>query len=248
MSFQKEMQKAYSMAQSGRFLEAEVILKKIIQKESSEKKFQALANLAIILINQGNLDRAKETFEIILDNKFDLTIFRNYQNLLKQQKNWELLADQCANFIQNNQHKDKTTNINYAIALREMGQFDEACSHINLCIQLDGNELDYYVSLGFILNKNEQYEDAITIYKKGLLLDPDNLILNYNLGITLKNYNQTEESIKYLEKAGSINGNIFDIWITQAGNYIKLNCIEKAFKCIERAKQIEPNNFLIIFN
>jgi len=247
MNFQKEMQKAYSMAQSGQFETAELILKKIIEKEDGEKKYQALANLAIIYINQGNLDGAKNTFETILEKKFDLAIFRNFQNLLKQQKNWIHLAEQCARYIHNNQLKDKTTNINYAIALRELGQFDEACSHINLCIQQNKNELDYYALLGYTLNKNNKYADAINVYREGLIYDRDNLTLNYNIGITLKNDNQTEESIKYLEKAGSINGNIFDIWITQAGNYIKIDCFEKAFECIKRARHLEPNNFLINF-
>ena len=159
---------------------------------------------------------------------------------------WAELEDM---YIKNYQkiNYDLNTKLSYIAALRESKKAKKVISQIdNLLIEYP-HQIDAYISSMFTLNKLSEYEKALNIGLKGQNIDPENFLINYNLGITYSNMKQPENSIRYLLKAESkkTDRNLFDLWMTLAAQYIKLNDMNEARKVINKCKQIDGNNILI---
>ena len=63
------------------------------------------------------------------------------------------------------------------------------------------NDLDAYNSLGAVLYKLGQYEEATKYYQKAIENDPNFSVSYFNLGLLKYELKQYEEAIKYYQKA-----------------------------------------------
>lgn len=244
MDTKKELQKAFHFYQQKNFDAASNILLNLIDKYPEH--LDALNNLAIIKINQNKPLEAIKLFNQSLKKQLQAPILNNLINVYKQLSMWLDIE----NLYKENYRKinyDLNIELSYIAALRENRKTEQVLSQIdNLLIQYP-NHIDAYISSMFNLNKINEYEKALNVGLRGCDIDPDNFLMLYNMGITYSNLKQPENSIYYLLKAESqkSDGNLFDLWMTLAAQYIKLNAMDKAHGAIDKCKKIGGNSTLI---
>ena len=220
MDTKKELHKAFHFYQQKNLDAASNILLNLLDKYPEH--LDALNNLAIIKINQNKPLEAIKLFNQSLKKKLQAPILNNLINVYKQLSMWSDIE----NLYKENYRKinyDLNMELSYIAALRENRKTEQVLSQIdNLLIQYP-NHIDVYISSMFNLNKLNEYEKALDVGLRGRDIDPDNFLMLYNMGITYSNLKQPENSIYYLLKAESQNsdGNLFDLWMTLAAQYIK---------------------------
>ena len=81
-----------------------------------------------------------------------------------------------------------------------MKQYEKAKLEFLKAVESEGKNLQNYLYLGEVLEKNEEYEDALEVYKTAQKLFPDNYLLNYRLGSINIHFEKFESGISYLQK------------------------------------------------
>ena len=241
MNLQNQLKKAYEFAKLGNFNEAKITLEKVLKKFPNH--FDALVNCGFIELKNNNLSNAKNYFYKALDIKLDLKILDNLSELLKHNHEWDEIIDLRSKYYSTNY----LFELNFAIALRQKNYKEESLEKFKELFEAHNDNVNSYISYGFTLNFFQLFDEAIKIYKEGLALDPDNYYLNYNLGVTYANNEDPTNSIIFLKKSISQNKENFDAWITLAAQQIKKRMLNEALDSIQKCKEIDPNNSLIIF-
>lgn len=108
------------------------------------------------------------------------------------------------------------------------GNLNEAEKSFRQAININPNQSEAYVNLGFVLSEQQHYEEAIKYLKKGLSISPNNLDATYLLGIIAQHQSKTQEAISYFYLAINIDP-FFDLaYQALVPLLIQSNEIEKA--------------------
>jgi len=241
MNVSAQLKKAFEFLRTGNLNEAEVILKKVLSKYPLQ--FDSLVNCGFIQLQKKNLAEAKRYFYGALEVKYDSKIVDNLAELLRQTQSWDEIIQ-----LKDRIHSSSVVfELNYAIALRNKNNKEKSLEIFEKLLEANPKNLNIYIAYGFSLNYFQMYEEAISLYQRGLNLDPENYFLNYNLGIAYSNNEDQVNSIKYLQKSITKNDNNFDAWITLAAQQVKLRKTNEAMESIQKCKGIDPENNLILF-
>jgi len=234
---------ALVFAERGNYQEAKKKLQKINKKYPNNSA--VLANLGLLEIQTQNYKNAENYFKNSWVIKFNIDIFKNYIQTLSIQKKWKKLEDEI-NKLKTNE-LDQDIFINYAIALRELGDIDKFQLIYEKLVRKYPKFENAWVSYGFSLNKYKLYDKAIKVFKESLSYFPNSFLILYNLGISFANIYDAKNSIIYLTKASQINENSFSLWITLAAQQAKMRLFDDAQLSLNRCRKIEPENQLILF-
>lgn len=241
MNIQKNLQEAMFLFQKRDYPGAEKILRKVLRRHPGHT--ETLSNLAIVCINLNEIDTALKLLKKSLSISYDEKTFKNYLQILAQTKKWQDLIETVQLFNKDNEW----VSLQLAIAYRELGDFKKSIDKYEEIIHSSPQNVETYISYGFTLNLNEQYDEAINVYEKGLIKHPENFILNYNLGVVYANINKSKEAVRQLEKASTFNSGNFNLWITLAAQYAQLRDVEAAMKALKKCEEIDSKNSLIEF-
>lgn len=118
-------------------------------------------------------------------------------------KVWADSADFWKDIVVKNPGKPRPLN-NYAVALTEKGNFDEAVKRFNESIALDPYYPDPLSNLAVVLSNQEKYNEAIGVLYKALEIIPDYPEAYNNLAAIFIKINDIDKAIINLNKAVSL--------------------------------------------
>lgn len=126
---------------------------------------------------------------------------------------------------------------------------DCAIANYQLAKALSPKEIDIYISLGSAFYDNEDYKNALIVYRRALELEPNNSKIHCNLGYlywgmgdldeAIKEYNL---SIKYDQNYDIAHNNLGVIYLDD------LVQLQKAIDCFNTAIECNPNYALAYYN
>jgi tetratricopeptide (TPR) repeat protein len=126
--------------------------------------------------------------------------------------------------------------------LTNQGAFDQAIAAYRRAIQLDRNNTDAYIGLGYAFIVQENWGEAITAYRQATRIDPQLADAYYGLGIALGQQGQIEEALTNFNRTVQIQPDYVDaytwigIWEGERKNY------DVAIRNLRRAIQLDASS------
>jgi tetratricopeptide (TPR) repeat protein len=122
----------------------------------------------------------------------------------------------------------------------QLGEHTSAAHHFKEVTRLDPKRAGAYVNLGAVLNLLTQYDDAITVLRKGIALDPKRTEGYYNLGLVHRKKGQLDLAIQAYREAIRINPRLGDAHLNLANVYLDKRQFRQAITHYEHALQVRP--------
>ena len=244
MNALQQIKKAEQLAQAGQIDLSIDLLKNIIKKYPKQAQAQGL--LGLLYVFKKNDYLAEQHLLTSLSINFNVGVAKNLVTLFMQKKQWNNAYTWSNKLVAKTLH-DVDTQLNHAVILRNINMYDDAIAIYDGLIQDNPQYLNAYISYGFTLNQLKRYQAAIDIYQKGLSINPHDYNLLYNIGITYLNDFDYNNSLKYLNLALEKNNQSLDLWLTIAVCQAKIRDFNGAFRSIEQARTLDPNNLLVPF-
>lgn len=195
--------------------------------------------------NSGQYEEAIEILQegVLLDNNFKYKFHQAMAGCYFELKRYNSTLSELDVCIKNkdNLNSNELSDIYFLKGTTE-GQLDFAELEIKSfkkSIFYNPENVGSYISLGYSLNKLENYQESINYLNKAIELDPESNYAYNNRGrakIGVGNYKEAEED---LEKALSLDSNNPYIYFNKYEMYKALNNTEKACKMINKALKIE---------
>ncbi len=112
-----------------------------------------------------------------------------------------------------NRKESADTQLQLGIRYLGMDKLQYAREHLHNALSLDKNNVEVHNALGFLHEKLNQPDDALSYYQTALEIEPDNLSALNNLGRFLCDRQQTQQGLGYLDR--SFNSPLNNrLWIT----------------------------------
>lgn len=99
------------------------------------------------------------------------------------------------------------TLCNLGVALKGLGQFNEALAHYDQAIALQPDYTEAHYNRGIVLHALNRYEDAIVATDRAIALKPDYALAHNNRGAVMNDLNQLNESFKSYTHAARLAPN-----------------------------------------
>jgi tetratricopeptide (TPR) repeat protein len=165
-------------------------------------------------IEQGNYDKAIETYKYILVRYGDSPTAVEYANAY--------LGD----------------------IYLTLGQPDLAESHVKKAIKCNSEKPEYHYILGFAYSKQNHWEKAIREYEMAIGKTPDNAEYLRGLGWAVSNNGDMTKGIGYLQKAVALEPSNINILLDMANVYLLNLEFEKAKQASMQALELDPGHSL----
>lgn len=119
-------------------------------------------------------------------------------------------------------------------------QYKSAAKYIQKAIKIKPCA-DFYKKFGRVYIEDNDFNNAIKIYRKAIELEPDNFEVWFYLGVALENIKHFDEALIAYQTACSINSENNEIY-RKLGYiyYIIKNDPQKAIKCYEKLAELLP--------
>lgn len=230
------MQQASIYGRAGNEIEEKKIYKKVLSIDPGHA--HALNNMAFFAHRSGNLDEAIGYYKKAITTKPDFTgALNNLGILYLAQKK---LDDARTCFQQALKYKPDYPDalFNLGNILREQGKYDEAmnCFLKLAALRPDGNA---HASMGFLLDKQGHYQQAIAHYQRATELAPGNLENWNNLGNIYNRANEFEDALNCFEKVLANNSNQSAALSGSAAALKNMGKVDDAVKYYKRALQAD---------
>jgi len=85
--------------------------------------------------------------------------------------------------------------------LKDMGEYRQAIEVLRLGVEQNDEREDLHNLLGFCHYKLDDYESAITHFRRSIEVDPSKAIDYANLGVNLRKLNRIDEAVHYFQIA-----------------------------------------------
>ncbi len=141
---------------------------------------------------------------------------------------------------------EKYPNANYPLVIELFNYFvnseqnDKALEYINLAIQKNPNDPQFYVIRGTLNETLKLRDNAIADYKKAIELDPNNFDANYSAGAYY--YNTGVDTLDWADK----NIPITEFARLEEFKKIANGLFEQAKPYLEKAEVIQPTNMNVL--
>jgi protein O-GlcNAc transferase len=238
MNINKTKQSAFDYHKKGQYKQAEILYKKVLQKEPSN--FDALHMLGVLCSQCGDHDTAISYIEKALRiNSVNAYAYFNLGNAYKYKGLWD---KSISSYRKSLELDPVNANVyfNLGVVQEIKGQFDEAITSYQKVLQFNPTSSEVHYNLGVVYQRGGRLHEAATYYQKSIQLNSANADAYNNLGIVLKEKNQIDESINCYRKAIQLNNNAKAY--TNLGNAILLKDsarIEEAIVCHQKAIRID---------
>ena len=123
----------------------------------------------------------------------------------------------------------------------QANQINEANNEINKLLQLDPDNFLFLHCYGFILHKQNNFIEAIKIFKKSIALNEEFFENYFNISLCLINLKMKEEAIFYLEKYINYKQDNCDVYNNLGLLYLENNRLDDATLCFNKCISINLN-------
>jgi predicted O-linked N-acetylglucosamine transferase (SPINDLY family) len=120
----------------------------------------------------------------------------------------------------------------------QANQINEANNEINKLLQLDPDNFLFLHCYGFILLKQNNFLEAIKIFKKSIALNEEFFENYFNISLCLINLKMKEEAIFYLEKYINYKQDNCDVYNNLGLLYLENNRLDDATLCFNKCISI----------
>jgi predicted O-linked N-acetylglucosamine transferase (SPINDLY family) len=129
---------------------------------------------------------------------------------------------------------------NYALALEQRNQLDEAAQYYRKAIAIQPDRAESHYCLGNVLRTVGSFADAIAEYSAAVALRPTFAEAHANLGGLLARQAQPDEAREHLETAIKLNPNLATAHPNLGGVYKDVALIPQAVESYRKALQLDP--------
>lgn len=236
---------------AGRLEEAVVEYKMALWIDSLS--YSAYSGLVQTYEELGDYDNA-----IVYYNKYiaihpnNAVLHSNLANLYFMKGEAELAVSHYQSAISINPKPDWTSIVAQTLGYIQQNVIkntDCAIANYQLANSLTPKELDVYISLGSAFYDNEDYKNALIIYRRALELEPNNSKIHCNLGYLYWGMGDLDEAIKEYKLSIKFDPN-YDIAHNNLGViYLDdLVQLQNAIDCFNMAIECNPNYALAYYN
>jgi tetratricopeptide (TPR) repeat protein len=138
--------------------------------------------------------------------------------------------------------KSDAPDVHYGLATVyfQLNELTSAAHHFKEVTRLDPKRAGAYVNLGAVLNLLTDYDEAITILRKGIALDPKRTEGYYNLGLVHRRKGQLDLAVQAYREAIRINPRLGDAHLNLANVYLDKRQYRQAIAHYENALKVRP--------
>jgi tetratricopeptide (TPR) repeat protein len=104
------------------------------------------------------------------------------------------------------------------------------------------DEPEYWIMMGYSLEREGKTDKAQKYYEKALELDPDNFIAMNNRAKILSNQGKNEEALKIFKYLTQTNPQDVEGWINLGILYTNEGNLDEAMACYDKAENLDPLN------
>jgi Tfp pilus assembly protein PilF len=138
--------------------------------------------------------------------------------------------------------KSDASDVHYGLATVyfQLGELTSAAHHFREVTRLDPKRAGAFVNLGAVLNLLTEYDEAITVLRKGIGLEPKRTEGYYNLGLVHKRKGQLDLAVQAYREAIRLNPRLGDAHLNLANVYLDKRQYRQAIAHYEQALQVRP--------
>lgn len=170
---------------------------------SGQDYLNAQANIAILLVKQGHLDKAIEHLRNVSvsgdEDKLKLKLFE--AQLLTEHKRYDEAMIACNDALNLNQDNLDVLFLRAGLAekLGDVEKFEQDLRHL---LKIEPTNINALNGLGYTLtDRTDRYQEAHDLLKQALELEPENPFVLDSMGWVLYKMGKYPESLEYLRKA-----------------------------------------------
>lgn len=242
-------QQGFGFLQSGNWQSANSIFERLLAKASTD--YLALYGNSLALFNLQRISEADENIQKIIDF------------LSKNKINDKLLADSLvlSGVISATQNKNEAAiekllkavklvpnhfdaNLSLGRAYFGNGDMTNAVKFFRQATIIQPNNLQTRFFLATTLERAGNLSEALKEYRAVVKINENYADGNLGLGVLLINMEgaNSVEGLKFLQKAISLNGNLYEARITLGKSLIKSDRSDEAVEHLKKAAELAPNN------
>ncbi|BBO73264.1 hypothetical protein DSCW_06810 [Desulfosarcina widdelii] len=129
----------------------------------------------------------------------------NIGNIYRETGRWDLALRFYRNALLSDA-SNRLARINLATGLVKFGRFDEAMKHADMLARIANDDVRVLNLNGFILYKQQKFDEALIYFHKGIELEPLSQHLLVNLGMTLSRMGCFKNAAFFLNLAVKYHG------------------------------------------
>ncbi|MFH1458961.1 MAG: tetratricopeptide repeat protein [Candidatus Omnitrophota bacterium] len=167
------------------------------------KNADAIYNLAVMSLEEGNYDEATEKFRQVIFLRVEDSAAHNNLGLVFMKKSEFIQAIICFKRALEIDSQDMGAWVNLASAYIEQGKTPEALEILSKAKLINPNFPPLLNCFGILYEKQGQEDKALTFYQKALILNPDYIPAHYNLSLLYEK--QKNKSQAQMHKARALD-------------------------------------------
>jgi Flp pilus assembly protein TadD len=165
-------------------------------------------NLGVILLEQGQRDRAREEFqEAVRARPTDWLAHNNLGTLAQQRGDHEEAAYHFAAALKSRPEQPSVRG-NLGLALAMQGQLPEARSQFDAALRVDPTDAELHNGLGMTLGMMGDAGGAAGEFTEAIRLNPRHAEAHFNLGVTRENLGRPAEALVCYGQAVELRPNV----------------------------------------
>ncbi len=244
MNLNFQINKLLKEFETGNKLNSYKELQKIFKKNKNNNLLRY--NLAVIQQNLNLNEEAKINYKYLIKVENNIKAMINLYNIDITEANYHdalLIINKILNIEQiENVHKDK------AFILYKLNRIEESKNICVFYLKKNNKDLVALNIIGQCLFNEQNYDQAIKIFKNILQVEPKNLSALNSLGRSYHEKREVKQAEEYFLKALKIDNLSFYVLNNIAGFYREELDYEKAIDYFKKALSINPNNAYIYNN
>ncbi|MFB2898136.1 tetratricopeptide repeat protein [Aerosakkonemataceae cyanobacterium BLCC-F50] len=221
---------------------AEKIYWQILELDATQT--EAYYNLGNALAQQGNFDRAIECWQQSIELQPDLV--DAYKNQASVWQKLEKFPDAIANYLKVLElQPDDYTAYNLGLCFDQIGSFDEAIACFQTAIEIKSDYTLAYSDLGYLLLRQNQLEQAISLFSQAIQLSPSFAQSYYHWQEIINQQEKSSENIDVnacLLKALHLQGNSFETYFYLGNILARAKNLPIAFALYQKASELKTDS------
>lgn len=206
-------------------------------RRSTEKETPKFESTKVIRITDARtpLETPADTTALVSDKPFDNYLRRGRELLVNGDVNGAIT--ELSRAVSLDSKSGEARNL-LGVAYEALGMRDRALEMFKAAVQADKNNADYLNNYGFLLFKNNDFEEATKYLKRAAKLSPDNPRVWNNLGLAQCRRGKFDDAFEsFTHAVGEFNGHLNIASQLLAHGYAK-----DAIKHLEIAQRMQPNS------
>jgi tetratricopeptide (TPR) repeat protein len=193
--------------------------------------------------NNGSYSLALQDIDEYLDlNSSDTWAWSFKANLLRIMKRYSESVDSFDQLILLDGSNAEAYNDRALVLSGGMRQHEEALNSLEMALQINPKNGNYWFNKGMILEETERSKEALEAYSQAAALNPSLDMAWYRQGRIMAMQGSFNESLPLLDKTIELNSKNADAWNSKGLILMELNSVEEAQSCFEKAVALEPSN------